>query len=234
MPSTTTRFIAPYKASFVCALLLGACSSSPDPVPDAIQREVRAMAAEDQRWEQLVITRAPEVREPGFYDRKDELQDRHAERCRQIFEEHGLLSPGRVGDEVASDYWVLVQHADRDPAFQAEVLAAMDGLPEASVDPAERAYLVDRVRVNTDRPQVYGTQVAYDLATGRAFPKPLEEPAGVDERRAAVGLEPLWRYMNGMCELQFGMNRRMLEGMGVDAPFRYPDGWSDWSGAPAE
>jgi hypothetical protein len=44
------------------------------------------------------------------------------------------------------------------------------------------------VRVAQARPQVYGTQFA------RAGPQPIEDEEHLDERRAAVGLEPFADY----------------------------------------
>jgi hypothetical protein len=50
--------------------------------------------------------------------------------------------------------------------------------------------LEDRVRMFEGRPQLYGTQLEPD-DEGRPRPYPIEDPEGVDERRRAVGLEPL-------------------------------------------
>jgi hypothetical protein len=47
--------------------------------------------------------------------------------------------------------------------------------------------------VNEGREQVYGTQMC-GTADGAAIPWPIEDPDGVDERRAAAGLEPLADY----------------------------------------
>jgi hypothetical protein len=57
---------------------------------------------------------------------------------------------------------------------------------------------------------------------------PVEDPAGIDARRAAAGLEPLWQYMNGMSELNHTMNRAMYEDKGIMHPHRYPEGFTAW------
>jgi hypothetical protein len=61
------------------------------------------------------------------------------------------------------------------------------------VSPANIAYLEDRVRVGEGRPQFYGTQFYADEA-GNIGPRPIEDPDHVDERRQAVGLQPLSEY----------------------------------------
>lgn len=186
------------------------------------------MAADDQAWEWLAIDRDPASRAPGFFEQKEELQDQRAHRCREIFDEYGLLSPERVGAKTASDFWVLIQHADANVELQADVLAAIESSPAGGYNPSERAYLVDRVRVNSGRAQLYGTQMDFDTKTGRALPKLLESPADVDVRRAEAGLEPLSEYVNGMCETHFRSNRALYEGLGVTEPYVYAVEFRDW------
>jgi hypothetical protein len=42
------------------------------------------------------------------------------------------------------------------------------------------------------RPQLYGTQ--FTMMDGQVAPQPIEDPGHLDERRAAVGLEPFAEY----------------------------------------
>jgi hypothetical protein len=103
--------------------------------------------------------------------------------------------PGRslVGEDGARAAWLLAQHADQRRDLQRKFLdllraAVADGEAEAR----DLAYLEDRVRVADDRPQLYGTQfqgTGEDLA-----PCPIEDPDGLDERRAAAGLPPFAEY----------------------------------------
>lgn len=219
---------------FVIALTLlahltGCASVRSSPADrNAIAAEINELAADDQHYDRLVIKGDPQIREPGFFDRKRELQIERTDRIKQIFDDVGFPAPPEYDAKTATNFWLLVQHSDNDPAFQQRVLDAMESLPQGTVKPSEKAYLIDRVRINTNRPQLYGTQVDYDFDRARAFPMPVEDPARVDERRAAVGLEPLWEYMNAMSEMNFGMNKAMYESSGVAEPHRYPEGFSDW------
>lgn len=91
---------------------------------------------------------------------------------------------------------VLVQELlamrDAEPAFQEECLQAMQTQPEGQFNKSLLAYLEDRVRVNTGRPQLYGTQF-YGDQNGFG-PQPIEGREHLDERRAAVGLQPFADY----------------------------------------
>lgn len=53
-------------------------------------------------------------------------------------------------------------------------------------------YLEDRVRVNSGRPQLYGTQFLEDASGMR--PRPIESPNRLAERRADVGMDPFEEY----------------------------------------
>ena len=57
---------------------------------------------------------------------------------------------------------------------------------------AHLAYLEDRVRVNADQPQLYGTQ--FTVTDGELGPSPIEDRERLDERRAEAGLEPFADY----------------------------------------
>jgi hypothetical protein len=87
--------------------------------------------------------------------------------------------------------WAIAQHADHDPAFQARCLEFMRAAVNADEASAARlAYLEDRVRVAYGCPQLYGTQEIQ--LPGRDWELlPVEEPARLNERRAAVGLPEL-------------------------------------------
>ena len=56
------------------------------------------------------------------------------------------------------------------------------------------AYLIDRVRVAKNQPQLYGTQLGAD-ENGELAPRtPIEDPNNVDSRRAEMGLSTLAEY----------------------------------------
>ncbi|WP_313321244.1 DUF6624 domain-containing protein [Stenotrophomonas sp.] len=114
---------------------------------------------------------------------------------RKIAAEHdGLPAVSQVGADGLSAAWLLVQHADRDVDFQRGVLERiMPLVGRGEVSSREYALLTDRVLVNSNRPQRYGSQL---LAVGGEWqPRPMEAPDQVDQRRAAVGEMPLADYI---------------------------------------
>ena len=113
---------------------------------------------------------------------------------RQLIADVGWPGKSLVGEDGAKDAWLLVQHADRDPAFQRQCLDLLTAAVEdGEATAVERAYLTDRVLLAEGKPQEYGTQaIARD---GGFQPRNLRDPEHVDQRRASVGLGSLAEYM---------------------------------------
>lgn len=90
--------------------------------------------------------------------------------------------------------WLMVQHADNDPAFQQETLLMLEPLAaEGEIEPSELAYLFDRVAVNAGRPQRYGSQ-GRCVAPGVWAPNDLEDPERVQALRDEFNMGSLAEY----------------------------------------
>ncbi|MEM6336126.1 MAG: DUF6624 domain-containing protein [Bacteroidota bacterium] len=178
-----------------------------EPAEDIALPDVRArlleMEALDQQANQAVLNTAPgdTVAQSRLRAMKDSLYIAHAEEMAVLLDEHGWPGVSLVGKDGANAAFLLAQHADARPKLQARSLPLLaEAVRAGDAPPRHLAYLTDRVRVGSDRPQVYGTQLGYD-DEACPYPKPLEDPEGVDERRQSVGLEPLAEYVNGMSEM---------------------------------
>lgn len=155
-----------------------------------ISREINAMADTDQS------SRLKALEQEAFWD---ESVDRdNAKRMKEIVAQIGWPSVSKVGKESAHNAWLLVQHADFDVAFQAECLALMRQESEGEVERIDIAKLEDRIRVNRNQPQVYGTQ--FEEKSGLFVPREIEDEATVDERRRQMGLGTLQEGINEMYE----------------------------------
>jgi hypothetical protein len=193
--------LAPWSAAVLAAVLFGACQhgQSAPRMPDALRGELLRMEAEDQALDERMSLAEAETQE--IHAEMRALSVRHARRMQEIVRRHGWPTRSMVGDEAARAAWLLVQHADHDPAFQRRVLALMEPLVEAGeVRVSHYAYLWDR----THDPQRYGTQGGC-VAQGVWKPRRIEMPDEVDVRRAAAGMIPAAladyvRMMSMRCE----------------------------------
>jgi hypothetical protein len=114
-------------------------------------------------------------------------------RVMAIIDSAGWLGPQDVGGKASQALFLVLQHADAKPEIQQEYLPTMrEAAAEGKARPDELALFEDRVAVNHGKPQIYGSQV--DWKDGKPSFKPIEDEEHVNERRKAVGLEPLENY----------------------------------------
>jgi hypothetical protein len=108
----------------------------------------------------------------------------------RLLKRDGFPHVDQIGEVGLHLVWVLVQHADRDPPLQRLVLKAFERLHAANeVSADDLARLTDRLLVNQNKPQRYGTQ--FDWASGRFDPKNIADAEVIDGRRRELGLMPL-------------------------------------------
>lgn len=133
---------------------------------------------------------------------KDSIYKAHKTKLEIILNERGYPGYDVVGKRGEQHFWLMVQHSDFDPQFQQRVLNEMLKQVERNNASAQNyAYLTDRVKLNLGEKQVYGTQVTYNLFTGKAKPKALMEPENVNKNRIKVGLDPLEIYLEEMTKM---------------------------------
>lgn len=156
----------------------------------ALRKELLDMREADQAARKSMIaapTDAALREQVAAVDRKD------LARMKEIVAKVGWPGQKLVGGAGADAAWLLVQHADRDVAFQKQCLTLLErAVASGDARPANYAYLYDRVAVAEKRPQRYGTQ----YSDGQ--PAPLEDPAHVDRRRRSVGLGTMAAYREEM------------------------------------
>ncbi len=156
---------------------------------EALRAELLAMAAEDMRV-RAALEAAGELA-GGYAPRMEAVHRRNAARLRALVARHGWPTRALAGDDGAEAAWLVVQHAIGEPAFLRATLPVLwDAAARGDVPAWQAAMLEDRIRAFEGRPQRYGTQFHPD-ADGWPRPHPIEDPDGVEARRAAVGLEPL-------------------------------------------
>ena len=150
---------------------------------DALRTELLARAGRDQaarkslpregggQWDQVV----------GPVDRAN------TSRLQEIIAEQGWPGHQLVGMQAAHAAWLLAQHAP--PDLQEKFLPLLeDAVSRDDASPRDLAYLTDRVLMHRGQPQVYGTQ--YRENDGILTLWTVQDPDGLDDRRAAIGLEP--------------------------------------------
>lgn len=128
------------------------------------------------------------------------IDENNTKRMKEIINEIGWPTISKVGKAVSNMAWLLVQHADHDPAFQEDCLNMLKKVDGGDINKRNIAYLEDRVRVNTGRPTLYGTQFL-QTSEGDFGPREIEDKENLNKRREEMGLEPFEEYEQKMREL---------------------------------
>ncbi|MCE9671707.1 hypothetical protein LY474_28255 [Myxococcus stipitatus] len=157
----------------------------------ALRDELLARMEEDQKVRQALF--GSSFQDEAAKKKLEEVDAANTAWLKEVIAKKGWPGNALVGPRASFAAWLLVQHADKDVAFQEKVLPMLEqAVARGEGSPANLAYLTDRVLVNTGKPQRYGTQM--EEVEGKMVPKTLEDPANVDARRAAVGLGTMAEY----------------------------------------
>ncbi len=172
-----------------------------------------AMEAEDRRVRAELLAQG--VLGDGYHPIMRAVHEKNAAELAAIVEKHGW--PGRTlaGEDGAHAAWFILQHAIGNPSLQRRGLELLrQAAAQGEVPFRQIAYLEDRIRFLEGRPQLYGTQFGWD-ENGELNPHPIEDLAGVDQRRASVGLGPLAERI------------RQLREEAADSGERPPGDWAE-------
>lgn len=175
--------------------------------PHAVLRdEIWRMQRQDQGARILYLNRPKETPDSIWDKVRNEIlfiDEQNTLRATEIIDSFGRW-PGRdvLGYSADLTLWLCIQHADQRPEVAVRYLPMLKAaVDERRTDPMHYAYLVDRIRMHEGREQVYGTQTyraKTDDGSTFFFVIPIEDVDHVDERRAAMGMEPLAEYVESM------------------------------------
>lgn len=127
----------------------------------------------------------------GYDPEMEQLHCRNAASMDEIISAIGYPTIDLVGQEASEAAWLIVQHSIGNPGFMRKCALLMErDVRAGKVDPANLAYLLDRISVLEGRPQQYGTQFDWD-ENGELSPEPVDDRTQVDQRRKALGLNTL-------------------------------------------
>jgi len=100
----------------------------------------------------------------------------------------GMPTLAEVNEQQMAGIWVVLQHAH--PEYQRKYIPLLEeSARSGDIEWPAIALMKDRALMYEVKPQVYGSQVSNDTLYD------LEDPEYVDQRRAAIGMEPLKDYL---------------------------------------
>lgn len=123
-----------------------------------------------------------------------------------LIEQYGWPELSAVGEEAAYAAGNVLNHHDL-ATRQRYLPMLKDACERGEADWSRYAHIFDRTELELGNPQVFGTQMEMNEETGRYEPRPMIDPADVNKRRAAKGMEPIEAQLqrfNESMERDFG------------------------------
>ncbi len=162
-----------------------------------LRDELLARGTKDQEARNAAINSG---NSPEAWQKIAPIDHDNTEWMKQLVAKQGWPGISEVGKDGAQVAWLLVQHADADPAFQKRVLPLMEAaVAKHEAEPSLFALLTDRVLRAEGKPQRYGTQFQTG-DDGTMSMQPTEDEANLDARRASVGLPSIAEYKQVLSE----------------------------------
>lgn len=121
-------------------------------------------------------------------------------RMREIISEYGWPTYDLVGKSSSNNAWLIIQHSDRNPLFQAKCLPLLKAAVEKEqANPSNYAYLYDRVQVSLGEKQLYATQSSTNNGLTKGQFYVIQDESNVQIRREAMGISrPVEEYAQSM------------------------------------
>ena len=170
-----------------------------------LQAELIKMGREDQKYRikwQAEMDKMPAAerinphnKAAALMEKQGQIDRKNLARLIEIVQRYGWPGRSLVGEKASSAAFLIIQHAEL--AQQEKFLPLLKASVAAGdANAIEAATLEDRVLVGQGKKQRYGTQVHFGPETGGKWVlQPIEDEEGVDQRRAAIGMEPLATYL---------------------------------------
>lgn len=167
---------------------------------DEIRAELEAMYEHDR---ELVRASYADEQDPEAIRTVQAIDQAHADRLKEIVDQIGWPTRDLVGLKATQAAYMVIQHAGHDVDFQNSCLTMMVDLVKQGELPASYiALLTDRIRVFSDQPQVFGTQMKMsrnELGVMIPVPTvPIEDPANLNDRRALMGMVPHEQFVEAI------------------------------------
>lgn len=157
-----------------------------------------------------------------FKIKRDSVDLENQNRIKKLYNKYGYLGFDKVGKENTTKFWLPIQHADNDVGFQKKMLKELrKEIKKNNARKDSYALLEDRIAINSNKKQRFGTQVTYSN-DGRAIPKNgLIDSLNIEKFRTEYGLPPFKDYYNDMSKMYFDLNKDVLSKKGISEPKLY-------------
>tara|TARA_R110001592_G_scaffold101098_1_gene286279 strand:- start:1488 stop:2405 length:918 start_codon:yes stop_codon:yes gene_type:complete len=144
---------------------------------------------------------------PVTFLKNEFITNQNFEEMKNLIKKYGWPTYSMVG-ELASDAPLLVINHHPDDQVRKDFLPMIkEACEKGEGSCIEYAKIYDRILVNDGLPQFYGMQFEFN-ADRKLIPTTIENPEYVDQRRKAIGLEPLKDYLKRRINFDFEVTQK--------------------------
>jgi len=159
-----------------------------------LANQILRMAREDQRV-RFSALKAKDRKKAGL--KISVIDKRNTIKAKEIIKKYDWPGFNLVGRKASKAFWLIVQHADLDVKFQAKCLSLLRvAVKNKQAFRKNEAYLTDRVLVNQNKKQKFGTQ--FVRKDNKLIPYPVLDKKNVDRRRKLYNLDTLNKNIKRM------------------------------------
>ncbi len=153
----------------------------------------------DQKYRYPGVTTLAANEKDSLWEIQKLFDKDNQEWLKKEIEQNGWPSISKVGQDGDNGAWLIAQHSDNDTAFQQYCLTILKKqLMQHDTNPKNIAYLEDRILINSNKEQVYGTQFEEVMKNNKVVDlklKPTIDIECLNKRRISMGLEPIENYL---------------------------------------
>ena len=112
-----------------------------------------------------------------------------------LIEQCGMPTLQQVDQRQMDAVWLVIQHSSL-KYMKSYYPLLLKSVENGDLSRTKLALMEDRILMSEGKPQLYGTQVRTDAATGKTQLYDLKSPEYVDKRRIALGFDSLAKYLS--------------------------------------
>ncbi|MFA7361328.1 MAG: DUF6624 domain-containing protein [Candidatus Kapaibacterium sp.] len=164
-----------------------------------LAKQLWKMRAVDQAYYEEIMLAQKKIGmfstvEFALWEFKKSLNETNLKNLEDIIETKGWPKISDVGENAAGGAFLIIQHSNYEK--QKKYLPTIKALCEIKEANWESyALMYDRIQMNENKPQRYGSQVTFNNSTKSFELYQLEDESKVDEWRKEMGLIPLSEYV---------------------------------------
>ena len=166
-------------------ITLSSCHKKPD--YEKVRIQLEKVYDDDQRYRENVHNISTQM----------ELDQKNTAIVTKIIDSLGWLGENEIGHKANMALFLVIQHSPKLETMEKYLPKLREAANHGKADKKQLAYLIDRVEILNNRPQIYGTQFQID-DRNKVVLSPLKDSVNIEQRRKEMNMEPLSTYLKNV------------------------------------